>query len=329
MIHKRNFLYSPAPAIAAAGAAAGSDAAAIAGAMKTSSAISAGVSGFDFLQNLGFGIANLILQNRAWKEQQAWQRYVYEDQKKLNDPTYIMEKRRIAGLNPYGDLSSMATGQPTPISPTGVGDSLVNLSGGLSRSAEKAFQALSTNLSFRQLKLQEKKLDLETKMTDEQLKNLSSSTAYQKLVNEITEGSKDAQIKLSKMQVEKMLSEVLLNNVQFQWLPDKFKSEIKKINAEANQTNYNWSKYMPQMLLLNKALNESQIDLNTANQSVQEKMIEKLAAEVTDINSRGFAMKAIQDEVKNMKPGIAKSFMVAFLGVLEQMNLSMPLQGGK
>ena len=328
MTIKRNILNSPFPAVAAAGAGAGAGAGA-SGALGTASAISAGVSGLDFVQNLGFGIANLILQNRAWTNQQAWQKYVYEDQKMLNDPSYIMQRRRIAGLNPYGDLSSMATGQPTPITPTGVGDAIANLSGGLSRSAEKAFQALSTNLSFRQLKLQEKKLDLETKMTDEQLKNLSASTAYQQLVNEITEGSKDAQIKLSKMQVEKMLSEVLLNNVQFQWLPEKFKAEIKKINAEANQTNYNWTRYMPQMLLLNKALNESQIDLNTATKSVQEKMVDKLAAEVTDVNSRGFAMKAIQDEVKNMKPGIAKSFMIAFLGVLEQMSVSMPLTAPK
>lgn len=150
-------------------------------------------------------------------------------------------------------------------------------------------------------------------MTEQQIAQLKSSTVYQDILNYITDQSKDSQIALSAANVDKLMSEILLNNVNAEWLPERLKSEIKKLDADTNQTNYNWNTYMPAMLILSQLNGQSQRELNKSVINMNQKQLEVLAEQIVNLHNDNAASKAVFQAVENMPNGAAKSFMYALL----------------
>lgn len=153
-------------------------------------------------------------------------------------------------------------------------------------------------------------MDNEILLTDEQRKQLRATTAYQDLINEITSASKDSKIKLNRLEVEKMMSDILLNGVNIEWLPQKLRAEIKKLNADANVSNYNWMTYLPAVLALNQKLGKSTIEVNEQN-------VKKMAEEVENLKMQGAGVKELKKQIDSMPDGIGKSFLTALLIVLQ------------
>lgn len=266
--------------------------------------------GLELSLNGALGIANLLFQKNAYKQQMQMQKDMFNANVAMNDPAYIRARREAAGLNVYGgDFQQMGVSQPTPVSASGVAEAYNGLMSSLSRGHERMFNAIAMRLTKKQLELQEKKVDLDYMLTDEQINNLRSQTAYQDIVNEVAEATKGSNIELSALQVDNLLSQVLTNATNLDFLPQKLRAEIRKLDAETNKIDYDWKQYLPAMLALNQRLGDSTIDLNQKN-------LEKIAEEITSLQTDNIGFKELKKTIDKMDDGAGKSFLKVLLNVL-------------
>lgn len=168
--------------------------------------------------NFALGLGSLISSIKANKQARADQMYFYEDQKNWNSPANQMNLRRLAGLSPYSDFTAGSVGQPTPVNQAaGIPESLSLMQKG----QENAFNAIATRIAYKQLNLQEKKVDNETKITDVRSRLLSSQNLYQEIMNFIAEETKGDRINITKAELQD-----LLNNVQYGTIRNEYASEL-------------------------------------------------------------------------------------------------------
>ena len=168
--------------------------------------------------NFALGLGSLISSIKANKQARADQMYFYEDQKKWNSPEYQMQLRQLAGLSPYSDFTAGSVGQPTPVNQaTGIPESISLMQKG----QENAFNAIATRIALKQLKLQEKKVDNDTKIADVRSKLLGSQNLYQEIMNFIAEETKGDRINITKAELQE-----LLNNVQYGAVRNEYASEL-------------------------------------------------------------------------------------------------------
>lgn len=201
---------------------------------KAASASQMASGGMDITFGLGSLIWNIINANRMREDQ----RYYYEDQKQWNSPANQMRLRAQAGLNPYSDFTTTPIQQPGVIDgSSGINSAMSNLSTSINSAANKVFERLSQKIALKQLQLQEKKIDVESKKTEKESELLDKKVSYQEFLNGLE--SQLAPYRLSQAQYtsDSLYWDSLLKQFNWDTAGDLFSANLEKIFSEIGLNN--------------------------------------------------------------------------------------------
>lgn len=243
-------------AAAAGAAAAGAGAGGAAGAGMAAGAIMNGISS---LGGLALGISQLVMQKNANKQAREDQYYFYNDQKNWQSPANQMRLRQLAGLNPYGDFTTGSVGQPTPVNmAAGTAEAAGLMANSMSQGVAQHFNYLAQKIALKQLNLEEKRVDNDTKIADANAKLLANKNLYQELINFITDNTKGNAIQMSSMQVESLIQDLITKTKTNQWFDISKQAELSHILEQIFSSKYMREEYNPKMLQIQGSLAASQ-----------------------------------------------------------------------
>lgn len=240
-------------------AAAGAAAAGAGGAAGGAMAAGAVMNGISSLGGLALGIAQLVMQKNANKQAREDQYYFYNDQKNWQSPANQMRLRKLAGLNPYGDFTTGSVGQPTPVNlAAGTAEAAGLMANSMSQGVAQHFNYLAQKIALKQLNLEEKRVDNDTKIADANAKLLANKNLYQELINFITDNTKGNAIQMSSLQVESLIQDLISKTKTNQWFDLSKQVELSHILEQIYSSKYMRQEYNPKMLQIQGSLAASQ-----------------------------------------------------------------------
>ena len=243
-------------AAAAGAAAAGAGAGGAAGAGMAAGAIMNGISS---LGGLALGISQLVMQKNANKQAREDQYYFYNDQKNWQSPANQMRLRQLAGLNPYGDFTTGSVGQPTPVNmAAGTAEAAGLMANSMSQGVAQHFNYLAQKIALKQLNLEEKRVENDTKIAEANAKLLANKNLYQELINFITDNTKGNAIQMSSLQVESLIQDLITKTKTNQWYDISKQAELSHILEQIFSSKYMREEYNPKMLQIQGSLAASQ-----------------------------------------------------------------------
>lgn len=233
-------------AAAAGAAAAGAGAGGAAGAGMAAGAIMNGISS---LGGLALGISQLVMQKNANKQAREDQYYFYNDQKNWQSPANQMRLRQLAGLNPYGDFTTGSVGQPTPVNmAAGTAEAAGLMANSMSQGVAQHFNYLAQKIALKQLNLEEKRVDNDTKIAEQNAKLLANKNLYQEIMNFIADNTKGNSVQMSNLEVEQMLQNLIYQGKVNQWYDSSKKAELQQVLENIFSSRYMRTEYNPKML---------------------------------------------------------------------------------
>lgn len=152
-------------------------------------------------------IAGMYDSMLNYKQNREDARWYYEDQKLWNSPANQMKLRLAAGLNPYGEFTTNSVGAPSPIT-SSVPESIQAMSDHLSLRSQRKLERAAQRLSYKQILLEEKKVDNDTVRAEKQAQLLSSQITYQDILNSVQSYLSANAVRIS----DEELSSHIINN---------------------------------------------------------------------------------------------------------------------
>lgn len=215
---------------------------------------------------LALGIAQLVMQSKANKQAREDQFYFYNDQKNWQDPSNQMRLRRLAGLNPYGDFSTGSVGQPTPVNMSqGIAEATGLMANSMNQGVAQHFNYMAQKIAIKQLELEEKRVENDTKIADANAKLLGSKNLYQEFLNFIADNTKGNQITLSNLDVEEALQRIISMEKYNNWFDSFKKLESQNLLEQILSSRYMRTVYNPKFL----AMSGSKINAEIAKMAAE------------------------------------------------------------
>lgn len=180
-------------------------------------------------------------------------RYYYNDQKNWNSPANQMRLRLAAGLNPYGEFTANSVGAPSQLNST-VPESLQSLSSNMSVRQQQRMERIAQRISYKQLLLEERKVDNDTKRAEATARLVSSQATYQNMVNTLKEMLMGNELEMSDAELSNIIIQNGLLAKTFNAFDKRNEEEVNKLIAEVNSINSGASLNNAQVKRINELL---------------------------------------------------------------------------
>lgn len=294
---------------AAAAGAAAAGAGGAAGAAGGASAAGAILNGISSLGGLALGIAQLVMQKNANKQARQDQFYFYNDQKAWQSPANQMHLRELAGLNPYGDFTTGSVGQPTPVNlAAGTAEAAGLMANSMSQGVAQHFNYLAQKIALKQLNLEEKRVENDTKIADANSKLLANKNLYQELINFITDNTKGNAIQMSSLQIEQVLQDLISKTKANQWFDISKQAELDYTLENILSSKYMRTDYNPTMLQIQGSLAASQA-------AKIQKEIEQMGLSMNELRFNADLYDELNHLGENLPKGTPKAVVALIQGL--------------